>query len=108
MSQLQEEILRAKEDLDAVYEAGVKQGEQKANNKPYIDTSKITDFSWFYYRASDSWLNTIPQLDTSSGTIFYDMFRECPSLTTIPELNTSNGTNFSYMFYHISKIRIFF
>jgi hypothetical protein len=43
-------------------------------------------------------LQTIPQLDTSSGTNFSYMFNYCQSLQTIPQLDTSSGTSFSYMF----------
>ena len=95
--------------------------------KPYIDTSKITSFSYFcnnnnaindflpqldtsngmsfgnmFYDCSN--LTTIPQLDTSNGTSFNAMFQGCSNLTTIPQLDTSNGTSFGNMFYRCSKL----
>lgn len=64
--------------------------------KPYIDTSKITDFTYFAsYNKLNDYLN---YLDTSNGTDFSYMFQSCGILKTIPLLNTSNGTNFYYMF----------
>lgn len=50
-------------------------------------------------------LQTIPLLDTSSGTDFSSMFSGCHSLQTIPELDTSKGTNFSSMFYNCSSLQ---
>ncbi len=64
--------------------------------KPYIDTSKITDFSYFAsYNKLNDYLN---YLDVSNGTDFSYMFQSCGTLETIPLLNTSNGTNFYCMF----------
>lgn len=90
--------------------------------KPYIDTSKITDFRYFashnklndyldmldtskaenfsYMFYSCGLLEVIPPLDTSNGTNFYYMFSGCATLTTIPPIDTGNGTNFGNMFYN--------
>lgn len=64
--------------------------------KPYLDTSKITDFQYFccYNRLNDY----LDKLDTSNGTNFSYMFQSCGILASIPLLNTSKGTNFYYMF----------
>ena len=56
-----------------------------------------TDWSFFcQYR--DSLAAKLKYSDTSNGTNFSDMFRDCKELTSIPALDTSNGTNFSNMF----------
>ena len=95
--------------------------------KPYVDTSKITNFGdifqnnnfpvdelqnidtknvtkFNYMFSGCSTLTTIPLLDTSNGTSFQNMFGSCSALTTIPLLDTSNGTNFEYMFNYCSKL----
>ncbi len=64
----------------------------------FVGSNKITtNFSYMFYGCYS--LQSIPQLDTSSGTNFSYMFRDCYSLQSIPQLDTSSGTNFSYMFY---------
>ncbi len=63
---------------------------------PQLDTSSGTNFTYMFYGCYS--LQSIPQLDTSSGTNFSSMFRDCYSLQSIPQLDTSSGTNFSYMF----------
>ena len=56
-----------------------------------------TDWSYFcQYR--DSLAAKLKYSDTSNGTNFSNMFRDCKKSTSIPALDTSNGTNFSYMF----------
>ena len=94
---------------------------KKSLGKPYIDTSGITDFSYFF--ANDARkniinnidtsnginfnnmfyncfsVNSIPRIDTSNGTNFKSMFEKCYAITTIPQLDTSKGTNFDSMFY---------
>ena len=68
--------------------------------KPYIDTSKITDFSHFCEggRLSDE----LDKFDTSNGTNFKEMFYGNTKITTIPLLDTSKGTDFEAMFYNSS------
>jgi hypothetical protein len=68
----------------------------------YSDTSNGTTFSYMFRDCSS--LTTIPELDTSNGTTFSYMFDGCSSLTTIPELDTSNGKSFSYMFRDCSSL----
>lgn len=65
--------------------------------KPYIDTSKITDFSYFCSN-NNAINNYLSQLDTSNGTNFKWMFGNCDSLTTIPQLYTAKSTAFASMF----------
>ena len=95
--------------------------------KPYVDTSKITNFGdifqnnnfpvdelqnidtknvtkFGYMFSGCSTLTTIPLLDTSNGTSFNNMLQNCSALTTIPLLDTSNGTNFEHMFDYCSKL----
>ena len=62
----------------------------------YSDTSNGTNFSNMFRDCKKS--TSIPALDTSNGTNFSYMFYGCGVLTSIPALDTSNGTNFSYMF----------
>lgn len=64
--------------------------------KTYIDTSKITNFSYFAFQ--DRLNEYLNQIDTSNGTKFLSMFSECSQLTTIPLLDTSKGTSFKSMF----------
>ena len=71
--------------------------------KPYIDTSKITSFSYFCNN-NNAINDFLPQLDTSNGMSFGNMFYDCSNLTTIPQLDTSNGTSFGNMFYRCSKL----
>lgn len=97
--------------------------------KPYIDTSKMTDFSWFcYYGARtevldlfdtsngtnfkgmfaslpERSLGTIPPLDTSNGVDFYNMFSNSSYIKTISSLDTSNGTSLGYMFQSCASLR---
>lgn len=64
--------------------------------KPYIDTSKMTSF--YYFFAGDRRLEFLNDIDTSNGTDFGYMFNSSSALITIPKFNTSNGTNFDSMF----------
>lgn len=91
--------------------------------KPYIDTSEITDFSYFcgYNRFNDNLdkisvsskattftrmfqysdtLEQVPLFDTGNATNMQDMFYECISLKSIPAFDTSKNTNFSSFAYH--------
>ena len=63
---------------------------------PQLDTSSGTNFTGMF--AGCHPLQSIPQLDTSSGENFSSMFSYCSSLQSIPQLDTSSGTNFSGMF----------
>lgn len=90
--------------------------------KPFIDTSKMTNFANFisnnnglldeldqidtsngiefgnmFYNLNH--LKTIPQMDVHKGEGFSSMFHSCSSLLEIPTLDTRNGTTFSSMFY---------
>lgn len=75
---------------------GLKNGYGIGEEKPYIDTSKITDFSYF---CMDNRMNDLVHLiDFSKGKKFYRTFAECNRFTAFPEIDTSKGTNFEYMF----------
>lgn len=70
--------------------------------KPYIDTSKITNFASF---CLNNRLNDyVDKLDTSNGTDFSKMFYTCTSLTSVAELDMSKGTSFNQMFYGCSNL----
>ena len=68
----------------------------------YSDTSNGTNFSNMFRDCKE--LTSIPALDTSKGTGFSNMFSSCSALTTIPALDTSNGTSFSNMFYECREL----
>jgi hypothetical protein len=70
--------------------------------KPYIDTSKITNF--YYFCCNGRMDKYLDKLDTSNGTIFNYMFDNCQALKTIPQLDTSNGEEFGYMFSSCSSL----
>lgn len=93
---------------------------KSADAKPYIDTSQITDFSYFFYRGarkemadrvdtssgtkfdylyqSSFWDEIPPAINTEAGTSFKYTFNEYGCADGIPLINTSNGINFQYMF----------
>jgi hypothetical protein len=93
--------------------------------KPYLDTSTITDFSYFCYGGhridtlkyvdtsngqtfTGMFYNTddisVPLFDTSNGVNFDGMFYGGTSLTSVPLFNTSNGVNFDSMFRSCKKL----
>ncbi len=78
--------------------AGMFAGCYSLQSIPQLDTSSGTNFSGMFFSCPS--LQSIPQLDTSSssGEIFIAMFAGCVSLQSIPQLDTSSGTNFSGMF----------
>jgi hypothetical protein len=70
----------------------------------FIGSNNITtDFRSMFYNCYS--LQSIPQLDTSSGTDFSQMFRYCYSLQSIPQLDTSSGENFGFMFYYCYSLQ---
>lgn len=77
--------------------------EYLGKNKPYIDTSKITNFSNFFY--NNRCIDMIDLIDTSNGTSFYEAFSHSSSLTSLPSLNVSKGTNFRLMFNYVSYLK---
>ena len=58
--------------------------------------SNISNANYLFFGCSS--LQTVPALNTSSGTNFTGMFSACYALQTVPVLDTSSGTNFSTMF----------
>lgn len=113
MNNIRDKLIIANAKVSDVYNVG----ESKAYNKPYIDTSKITNFhlfceddrispenldtsngTSFSYMFQGSKLTTIPLLNTSKGTIFYCMFNICKKLKKIPQIDLSKGTDFYGMF----------
>ena len=68
-----------------------------ASGKPFIDTSKIANFSNFFNNGSR--LELLELIDTCNGTNFADMFSGCETLKKIPFFDFSKGTNFSQIFY---------
>lgn len=97
--------------------------------KPYIDTSKITDFSYFCYKKArlnileifdtsngesfdnmfssitDSFPPALPKvLDTSKGKTFTSMFANCYNYEELPTINTTNATTLSNLYSQCSKM----
>jgi len=70
---------------------------------PLLDTSSGTNFSYMFNSCAS--LQSVPLLDTSSGTTFSSMFSGCASLQSVPLLDTSSGTNFSYMFNSCTSLQ---
>ena len=66
--------------------------------KPYIDSGKITKFSYLCDNSSKFTEEDLKNLDVSNGTDFSNMFRDSV-FKIIPPLNTVKGVNFNYMFY---------
>lgn len=88
-----------------VYDAGYTKGwcvgyplgTQVAESKPYINTSEITNFSYFF--ASGARLGNLDKVDTSNGTNFSYAFFNCTNIDVLPyDIDTSKGTNFLNMF----------
>lgn len=71
--------------------------------KPYIDTSKMTSFYYFFNQNSN--FDVIEGIDTSNATNLNYMFNNCTELENIPQLNTSKVTDFSNMFYGCSNLK---
>lgn len=73
--------------------------------KPFIDSSKIANFSYLCDNNSKFMEEDLKNLDVSNGIDFANMFRSS-AFKIIPPLNTVNGTNFNYMFYSCNAIEI--
>ena len=107
-----ENVNQAVQDFDNIKQAIIDKGIEVPNGTPTseyadkigtikingLDTSTITDFSYFGQNNRFGTGEILTGLNTKSGTSFSYMFQNCTSLTTIPQLDTSNGTDFSYMF----------
>lgn len=80
--------------------------------KPYIDSSKLIDFSYFfskktaksnYEKPTRPDISLLKDIDTSNGIIFQGMFQNFSDIDyylDIPYLDTSNGEIFDLMFYN--------
>ena len=110
------------------YDNGYSDGTKIAEEKPYIDTSKMKNLVYLcsYDKMeydeiakidttnqdnfgsmflSSTQLDRIPPINTSKGIGFSQMFYNCRSLTTIPQLDVSNGNNFYSMFEDCVALR---
>ena len=67
-------------------------------SKPYIDSSKLKNFSYMFASTYGTDLSILENLDTSGGIDFNSMFKGRTDLTKLPSFDTSNGMNFSFMF----------
>lgn len=72
---------------------------------PLIDTSSGTSFAYMFRNCSK--LEAIPLLDTAKATNMIQMFYKCPLLTSVPALNTSKVTNMFNMFYGCTSLTSF-
>ena len=75
-------------------------------NKPYLDTSKITNFSGFFTvnNGIENDLSLLPYLDTSNTTCFDNMFSNNKKLTSISDLDVSKANSVQYMFSECSYL----
>lgn len=62
---------------------------------PPLDTSAVTDFSFMFAYCNN--ITKAPELDTSNGTNFREMFNSVP-LTEFPDYDFSNAENLDYAF----------
>lgn len=108
-------------NVPKVYEAGRNISGIISPGKPYIDSSKISNFNGFFaydknlsvletvdtsgatdvsamFQQSMS-LSAIPPLDTSKALYMQSMFFTCPGLVTLPPLNTDSAITMNSMFY---------
>lgn len=52
-------------------------------------------------------INSLPWIDTSDGTNFSEMYRNCSSVSAFPTIDTSNGKNFNSMYWYCTKMQEF-
>lgn len=85
MSSIAEKITTIAENEQRVYEvghnSGYVQGSALKDSKPYIDTSKITDFRYFNQEGKRDFI--LPYLDTSKGTNFFCFCNGAKELVTV-------------------------
>ena len=107
-----ENVNQAVQDFDNIKKAIIDKGIEVPNGTPTseyadkigtiksngLDTSTVTDFSYFGKNNRFGTGEILTGLNTKSGTNFNGMFDNCSNLTTILQLNTSKGTFFSMMF----------
>ncbi len=67
-----------------------------------LDTSSVTSMYKMFKGCSS--LTSVPEMDTSSVTNMVSMFEGCSSLTSVPELDASSATSTSYMFEGCSSL----
>lgn len=113
-----ENVNQAVQDFDNIKQAIIDKGIEVPNGTPTseyadkigtikidgLDTSTVTDFSYFAQKDRFGTGEILTGLNTKSGTNFSSMFNGCISLTTIPQLNTSNGTSFYGMFSNCKSL----
>lgn len=113
-----ENVNQAVQDFDNIKQAIIDKGIEVPNGTPTseyadkigtikingLDTSTVTDFSYFGQNNRFGTGEILTGLNTKSGTNFYGMFQNCKNLTTIPKLDTSNGKSFSGMFDNCSNL----
>ena len=113
-----ENVNQAVQDFDNIKQAIIDKGIEIPNGTPTseyadkigtiksngLDTSTVTDFSYFGKNNRFGTGEILTGLNTKSGTNFNGMFSNCTNLTTIPQLDTSNGTSFSGMFDNCSNL----
>ena len=73
--------------------------------KPYIDTSKMRDFSNFI-SLNTGLLDEIEKFDTSNAITCEGMFYDVINLESCPNFDVSNCKNFQNMFYRCTKLSI--
>lgn len=69
---------------------------------PLIDTSNATSMNYMFYYCTR--LTSVAFLDTSSVTNMQSMFSHCSALASVPQFNTSAVTDMRYMFDYCSAL----
>ena len=88
---------------DKGYDDGLAVGRSEPSSPPWIDTSRMTNFSHFFYQGAR--LEMIDKLNVENSTNFAFMFYYCTSLTVVPKMDTRNGNFFSNMFCGCGELK---
>lgn len=87
---------------------GGKLAHSKFKTLPYniINTSQVTDMSYFFSNNGSLTSLDLSNFDTSNAIDMRSMFYDCRALTSLDlsSFNTSNVTNMSYMFRYCGKL----
>lgn len=71
---------------------------------PLVDFSECINFNSMFENAYAK-MTEVPSLDTTCGTKFESMFKNCTALTTVPPMNLSSSTTCRFMFSGCTQLR---
>lgn len=73
--------------------------------RKYVGRKSFYHYAEYTYPSTYQTMTEIPELpDTSDGTLFSYMFRDCSELISVPYFNTKNGTTYYQMFSSCNKL----